>query len=552
MRKVIFGLLVLALIFFIAQQLGFEDPVASRQVKAVAEPQPNYLLDVKQHISQTPRPKETFPFPIQVGEVGPTQSLYSGKNLYPFYCMTVDSKLGQPLVDNQDGFGVPVYDTDEFEEFDREQLAEHLVGYSKDCSLPTRLAYVVVDRNKTLHLRTAQELALNPPAAGELLLRIEQGTINRYIYTIAMPIGIDEVGSQTSSNSWNQRLIYRFEGGSGIGFRQGRLKLFRLINKELDQLEKGYAVITSSGNKTSYGYNMLLAEDTARRVKTQFVSLFGEPLYTIGIGASGGGLAQYLIGQNSQGILDALMPLYSYPDMISVSTYALDCDLLNNYFSFRADKEQWQDWNKRQAVEGLRAINGAEQKFGWLQPLNQLLQGQFPDFPSGNNECINGYFGLSSYIYNPKQGFIKPFYHDSVVEQVNWHYWQEMAQVFGVDKQGFANSTWDNVGVQYGLEALLAGQILFDEFIDLNRQIGAWKPFNKMQPEQKLSLAAGLPPVWLSLWGNHNITNVTDNPASRFSADLTGIERAYRYGQIFIGQLTLPTIDIRHYLEDEL
>ena len=80
---------------------------------------------------------------------------------------------------------------------------------------------------------------------------------------------------------------------------------------------------------------MLLAEDTARRVKRHFISLFGEPLYTVGIGGSGGGLAQYLIGQNSQGILDGLIPQYSYPDMLSQTIYTLDCDLFNNYFRCR-------------------------------------------------------------------------------------------------------------------------------------------------------------------------------------------------------------------------
>ena len=368
-----------------------------------------------------------------------------------------------------------------------------------------------------------------------------------------MPIDATEVGSQSSANIWNNRLIYHFEGGSGIGYRQGRIKLFRFIGKELSQLRKGYAVVTSSGNRTSYGYNMLLAEDTARRVKAQFVSLFGKPFYTVGIGGSGGGLSQYLIGQNSQGILDGLLPLYSYPDMVSVATYALDCDLLNNYFSFRvSDRDGWQDWQKRQHVEGLRAINGAKQRAGWLQPLNQLLRWQKPQFPHGNNECINGYFGLSSYINNPKQGFLKPYFHDSVIEQVNWSYWQDMVHIFGQDEHGYGLSTWDNVGVQYGLQALLNNQITFNEFIELNRKIGSWKPQRRMKSERMLTLSAQIPPIWLSLWGHHNITNTDIVSAKRQSASLTAINRAYEYGQVFIGRITLPIIDIRHYLEDDL
>lgn len=69
---------------------------------------------------------------------------------------------------------------------------------------------------------------------------------------------------------------------------------------------------------------MLLAEDIARRVKKQFTSLYGQPFYTLGIGGSGGVLAQYLIAQNSTGTLDGLMPFYSDPDMVSQSIFVLD------------------------------------------------------------------------------------------------------------------------------------------------------------------------------------------------------------------------------------
>ncbi|MCW8328886.1 DUF6351 family protein [Photobacterium sp. SDRW27] len=544
MRKVMFGLVGFLLLFITLGQMTDQDSLVARQVKAIATPEANYLLEINQHISKTQRPEETFPFPIKVGGVGPVSSLYSGPNQYPFYCMTLDSGLGQPLIDNQAGFGVPIYDM---------VTGKRHLGYSKDCSLKTRLTYVVVDTDNNLHSKTEFELKQLSLNKDDLLIRVEQGTINRYIYTILMPIQVEEVGNQSSANAWNKRLIYRFEGGSGIGYRQGRINLFRLINKELSQLKKGYALITSSGNKTSYGYNMLLAEDTARRVKAQFVSLFGKPLYTVGIGGSGGGLSQYLIGQNSQDILDGLLPLYSYPDMVSVATYALDCDLFNNYFSFLAnDRARWQDWQNRQHVEGLRAINGAKQKAGWLQPLNQLLRWQKPEFPRGNNECINGYFGLSSYLNNPKEGFLKPYFHDSVVKQVNWNYWQDMVHIFGQDEHGFGLSTWDNVGVQYGLQALLNNHITFDEFIDLNRKIGSWKPLNEMKAERIISLSANTPPIWLSLWGNHNITKVDTVSAKRQSASLTAINKAYEYGQVFIGRISLPIIDIRNYLEDDL
>ena len=108
-----------------------------RQVKAIAEASENYLLPVTGHISQIPRPAETFHFPIKLGETGPVQSLYSGPSQYPFYCMTLDTGLGQPMVDNLQGYGVPVYQSS-----DRRAT---IIGYSKDCSVPTRITYYFVD-----------------------------------------------------------------------------------------------------------------------------------------------------------------------------------------------------------------------------------------------------------------------------------------------------------------------------------------------------------------------------------------------------------------------
>jgi len=48
-----------------------------------------------------------------------------------------------------------------------------------------------------------------------------------------------------------------------------------------------------------------------------------------------------------------------------------------------------------------------------------------------------------------------------------------MINVFGFDSHtGFARTVFDNVGVQYGLNALNRGQITPDEFLDLNEKIG--------------------------------------------------------------------------------
>ena len=556
MKKIIAVFVILLCVSGFRACQTYQDPYLKGQVRYIAQvTEPGYLLPISDHISVTPRPVETFQFPIALGDVGPSQSLYAGSKQYPFYCMTEASGLGQPMVDNQDKEGVPVYQLD-----NQQQKTDTIIGYSRDCSARSRLGFYYRDRSSQ-QLRPYQLSSPPQPTQikqlrldGELvneIYRVEQGTINRFIYVIAMLASPAE--GRLGREHWNHKLIYQFQGGSGIGFRQGKESANHLINKRIEQLKLGYAVITSSANKTSYTYNMLLAEDTAKRVKRQFIALYGEPIYTIGIGGSGGGLAQYLLAQNGAGIIDAAMPLYSYPDMITQTIYALDCDLLNNYYNYRADEpELYQDWPRRAAIEGMNALDGFPQKAGFLEPLNQLLSGRWPRNPTGNSECISGWFGFSSFINNPRQGFLRSFFSNQIQRLVDWSYWEDMQALFGRDEQGFAHTTWDNVGVQYGLQALQQGKIDFDEFIRLNREIGAWRSQSEMQEEWLwLPLGKHLP-LWLSLWGRHNITEVNQGLARRHQGDIEAMASAYRSGQVFIGKIDIPVLDIRHYLESEL
>ena len=127
-----------------------------------------------------------------------------------------------------------------------------------------------------------------------------------------------------------------------------------------------------------------------------------------------------------------------------------------------------------------------------------------------------------------------------------------MQYILGKDAAGLGLSTWDNVGVQYGLNAFNNNEISFSEFIDINHNIGSWKPQQDMQQEQIVTPFGTNIPLWLSLWGNENITTPSVIPPQRHQGSITAMEAAYRSGQVFIGKVTLPIIDARHYLENEL
>ena len=60
-----------------------------------------------------------------------------------------------------------------------------------------------------------------------------------------------------------------------------------------------------------------------------------------------------------------------------------------------------------------------------------------------------------------------------------------LVNVFGNDpKTGFARSPFDNVGVQYGLQALNDGKITFDQFVDINSRVGGLDINGKIVPQR--------------------------------------------------------------------
>lgn len=508
------------------------------------------------------RIEDPYVYPIPVGEIGPHEHLYAGPPQYPFYCRTEDSDLGQPLIDNQHKIGVPVY-----KEINGRKTGQ-VIGYSKDCLISTQVSYYYLPEGAAgfkLLTRMQNDIAVTSVGGKSVpfIVRVETGSINRFIYAIAALASADEfingVSEQPDSALWNRRLIYQFRGGVGIGKVQGRLSIEGLLKRRKAQLREGYALAYSTANQTSNHYNIWLAEETAARVKRQFIARYGEPEYTVGIGGSGGAIQQYLIAQNRPGLIDAAIPLYSYPDMITQTSYVFDCELLEYYFDVLASNNHaWRDWKMRQRIAGLNAAEGEFTMRGVLYDLALLVRKKAPHLASGSNECVKAWRGLTSLVNNPRYLYHAGRYSRSVLAEGHWTYWDDMKYVLGTNQYGFAHQTWDNVGVQYGLAALKAGDIHPKEFLHLNANIGSWKPPQQMVQERYWKLGgiggmAGL--INFSPWGQHNMRLSPDKgltPAPRSVAYLPAIQAAYRSGQVFVGYADIPIIDLRHYLDDEL
>jgi hypothetical protein len=465
-----------------------------------------------------------------------TGPIFSGPQQQPFVCKThrnnTGSNLGPPIADNQDGIGMPTTG-----------------GWSKDCSAHVKVDYVYRTTAGAWAPLPAGERPANMAQTTTLdgetvdfVVRRERGTINRFIYSIAILAPPGDPEAPPDLSLWNGRLVYGFDGGVAIGYNQGELGGNHLFPYGLS---KGYAVVYSTGTRTNVHYNLVLGGETAIMTKERFIEGYGVPLYTIGVGGSGGGIQQYVYAQNHPGvILDAAVPQYSYPDMVTQTIHIGDCELLEHYMDVTdAANPKWSTWTNRTWLEGLTASNTRPNPY----------RGGLP----GNTECVNGWRGLTPLAMNPLYGSAgdgQQFYDPAIMAAVKWTHWDDVRNVYGVDPDGYGRSTWDNVGVQYGLEALKDGNVTPAEFLKLNATVGSWKDSKDMIQEGCPFFptpGCANPATW-DPWSRRQMHLSPDGgstPAARREGDLQAIAAAYTSGLVFRGKIDIPTIDWRHYLE---
>ncbi|HET6214994.1 MAG TPA: DUF6351 family protein, partial [Micromonosporaceae bacterium] len=459
--------------------------------------------------------------------------IFSGPKQYPFVCRTEQAGLGKPIVDNHDGQGMRVLDA-----------AGQIVGWSRDCAASTIVDRLYRATNGSFKAMPADgsrpaDMTTTTTVDGRTLdyvIQRERGTINRFIYSIAM---------LADPSAWNRRVIFRFDGGVAIGHDQGRLPSGALYH---EGLSLGYAVLYSTGTRTNTHYNLILGGETALMLKEHFVEQHGLPLYTVGVGGSGGAIQQYVYGQNyGNRLIDAAIPQYSYPDMVTQTIHVGDCELLEYYMDVTdGANPKWQNWDNRTALIGM---NGSA-------TVANPYRGGAP----GSDECVKGWRGLTPLALNPQWQAPDPLWTQmdppGVMLTVHWSHWDDLVNVYGVGPDGFARSPWDNVGVQYGLSALRNGTITPAEFLDLNAKVGSWRPSGEMVQEGcPYTPAACADPAQFDPWSARNMRLSPDGgvtPAPRTTGNRDAIAAAYSSGLVFSGGIDLPIIDWRHYLEEEL
>jgi len=331
------------------------------------------------------------------------------------------------------------------------------------CSVPTRVDYVYRSTGGAFKglppSPLPADLATTTTIDGHsvpYIVRLETGTLNRAIYQTAILDDPAVPGPDLRNHdpAWNGRLVYTFGGGCGGGhYIQGNTT-GGVLNDMM--LSRGFAVASSTLNVLGQNCNFVTSAETVMMVKEHFIETYGVPRYTMGWFCSGGSIQQHLIGDNYPGLMDGIVPQCSFPDVAGATTF--DARLLYNYYL----NTKGVPWTQ----EEIRAVSGFG-TYGHIVNQGTLWAARIDPVPNRA-----GFPPQSSWLYNdivPLSARYDPASNPTGARATTYDH---NVNIFGRDEKGFSRRPLDNVGIQYGLAALNAGQISTGQFLDLNEKIG--------------------------------------------------------------------------------
>jgi hypothetical protein len=368
----------------------------------------------------------------------------------------------------------------------------------KDCSAATKVTYLYLPKGgQTLvplpsTARLPADMATTTTTTGQtvaFVVRVETAAIDRGIYQSAVlhdPTAEPAPSWRTPPRGWNRRLIaiqgagcpggWYMQGLVGGSFaRPGQMDASLL---SLRRLGEGYATYGNTLQNESQSCNPVLAGEAAAMGKEHFIKRFGPPLYTVSVGCSGGSYGSAQPADALPGLYDGVLIACTFPDSLAIAGSGADAHLLTHYFGRVAKGE----FTEAQQL----AISGYKSAKAFLDAANQ----------AGRTDPIPGRADTPGYKsaawsdvvpvalrYDPKTNpkGARPTVYDVA------------RNVFGVDPAtGFARRAFDNVGVQYGLVALNAGQITPQQFLDLNEAVGGYDQDANYVPSRSVGDAGAL------------------------------------------------------------
>lgn len=393
------------------------------------------------------------------------------------------------------------------------------------CNMPTAFAYQY--KNAVTHQFTSYDPS-NPPPAAEIattttdnnqtvpyIIRVETGYEDRDEYQVAVLFTPNAPWQPWAAQpQWDGKL--EIPGGASCGVNHGTGTPPSVTDDTA--LSRGMMVAAPTLDNNGQNCNIVVQAEAVEMMKEHIVDAYGPIRYTIGSGCSGGSIYQQQIANAYPGLLDGILPMCSFPDSWSTSMEPEDCSLLLAYWNTQtATTDGWTEAQQAAVIDD--STTSVCQS--WV---NVYMYSQGGN-PSQTNSTIIPCGVSPSQEYNAQTN----------PNGVRCDLQDYMPNVLGIrppsawgpiEKQighGFANVPYDNVGVEYGLSALLAGTITPQQFADLNTNIGGF---------------------------DHDLTPI----AQRNVADPGGLTNVYRSGALNEANSlsTVPILDLRGHDDTEI
>ena len=225
----------------------------------------------------------------------------------------------------------------------------------------------------------------------------------------------------------------------------------------------GFAVMSTALDNAGHNCNIATEAESLVMAKEHLVEQYGTLRYTIGTGCSGGSLVQQQVANAYPGIYQGILPQCSFQDAWSNAQEISDYHLTRGYFE---NPQKWGLgvlWTPLQigAVEGHPNHGNAI-----------IFDNTYWTSLAVPNDGCNGVTTQQTYNATTNPSGIRCTLADYMINVMGP---RPEAQWGPVEKKlghGFAGLPVDNVGVEYGLEPLLKGDITPTQFVDLNQKIG--------------------------------------------------------------------------------
>src|SRR5260370_5869483 len=350
-----------------------------------------------------------------------------------------------------------------------------------DCSARTKINYLYMPQGGPPFRAVSRAsdvpttgVAMTTTTTGvtvRFVVRVETSTIDRGIYQSAVlhdPLFDPAPTPFSPPRGWNRRLIaiegFGCPGGWEIeGARIGSLVLPGAMDANPlgpTRLGEGYAMFSNTLQHPSNNCNSVLSAEAAMMGKEHFIKTWGVPKFTVSTGCSGGSYGSIQLADQVPGLFDGALIACTFPDPLGIAFSGSDGHLLTHYFN--ATDPTGFTQAQQVAVsgyKGLRAFIYAANHSGRTAPVPNRVD--IPGYVSAPFSAAVPAALRYDPVTNPRGA--RPTVYDAA------------RNVYGINlATGFALRPFDNVGVQYGLEALNRGLISTTQFLDLNQRIGGF------------------------------------------------------------------------------